>query len=140
MLFEVRRQRISIEKRYVRPDGSTVWITNTVGLIRVAEGPPRALAVTIYVTDRRRAEQALCEMQEMQRLSAEAGRTGTWSMNLATLERTISPMMARLLGYPVEQSRVAGAQWRSNVAAEDLAGLGIQALPGADCQRLQGGS
>jgi PAS domain S-box-containing protein len=113
----------SIEKRYVRPDGSTVWVTNTVGLVRFADAPARALAVTIDVTDRRRAEQALRETQEMQRLSAEAGRTGTWSVDLATLECTISPMMARLMGYPVEQSRVGGAQWRSSVAPEDLAGL-----------------
>ncbi len=50
----------SIEKRYVRPDGTEVWVNSAVSLVRDAGGTARfALAVAHDVTDRRRAEAAL---------------------------------------------------------------------------------
>ncbi|MFC0254337.1 hybrid sensor histidine kinase/response regulator [Massilia consociata] len=52
-----------IEKRYVRPDGSVVWVNNTVSLIRVAgeHAGGSILAVCIDITKRKRAEEALRE-------------------------------------------------------------------------------
>jgi PAS domain S-box-containing protein len=50
------------EKRYVRPDGSTVWVSNSVSLTRTPEGEPHGvLAVSIDITDRRKAEAAIRE-------------------------------------------------------------------------------
>jgi PAS domain S-box-containing protein len=49
-----------IEKRYVRKDGSVVWVNNSVTLVRDGAGRPQGiLAVVIDVTERRRAEEAL---------------------------------------------------------------------------------
>ncbi|KAA0971208.1 PAS domain S-box protein [Aureimonas fodinaquatilis] len=46
-----------IEKRYVRKDGSLVWVGNSVGLIRDEQGvPEKALAVVADISDRKRAE------------------------------------------------------------------------------------
>lgn len=54
-----RGEVYTIEKRYVCPDGSPVWVNSSVSLIRDASGAPRfVLGVSIDVTDRRRAEQA----------------------------------------------------------------------------------
>jgi PAS domain S-box-containing protein len=52
----------SIEKRYLRPDGSEVWIANSVGLLRYPGAAPRAFAVTIDVSEKRRAERAMAEL------------------------------------------------------------------------------
>lgn len=50
------------EKRYVRPDGSIVWVNNSVSVIRRPSGEPYGiLAVTIDVTERRAAEAAVRE-------------------------------------------------------------------------------
>jgi PAS domain S-box-containing protein len=50
------------EKRYVRPDGSTIWVNNSVSVIRRPSGEPYGiLAVTIDVTERRSAEAAVRE-------------------------------------------------------------------------------
>jgi PAS domain S-box-containing protein len=50
------------EKRYVRPDGSTVWVSNSVSLTRTPAGEPHGvLAVSIDITDRRSAEAAIRE-------------------------------------------------------------------------------
>ena len=51
-----------IEKRYVRADGSTVWVHNTVSVIRDSKGASHSIiAVSIDITERRKAEDALVE-------------------------------------------------------------------------------
>jgi PAS domain S-box-containing protein len=45
------------EKRYLRPDGSPVWVSNAVSLLRGPDGTPQGmLAVTLDITDRRTTE------------------------------------------------------------------------------------
>ena len=50
-----------IEKRYLRPDGATVWVNNTVSPIRaIADGPVETmLAVSVDVSQRKEAQEAL---------------------------------------------------------------------------------
>ena len=52
-----------IEKRYVRPDGSIVWVSNTVSPIRGEKDGQitSMLSVSIDITERKRAEEALRE-------------------------------------------------------------------------------
>ncbi|MCC2973140.1 PAS domain S-box protein [Massilia sp. IC2-476] len=56
-------EAFEIEKRYLRPDGSFIWVSNTVSLIRVPGGPAvdSILAVCIDISKRKRAEEALRE-------------------------------------------------------------------------------
>src|SRR5205823_11312534 len=50
----------SIEKRYVRKDGTVVWVQVTATMIRDAEGRPlRSAAVIQDISERRRAEEEL---------------------------------------------------------------------------------
>ncbi len=52
-----------IEKRYVRKDGSPVWVSNTVSVTRDASGRPQhVVAVTLNITHRRQAEEALARL------------------------------------------------------------------------------
>ena len=54
-----------IEKRYVRPDGSTVWVGNSVAVVTDDRGRPAHLvAVAVDVTARRRAEESLAASEE----------------------------------------------------------------------------
>jgi PAS domain S-box-containing protein len=47
----------AIEKRYLRPDGTAVWVSNHVSLTRDAEGLPRYITALVQdVTRRRQAE------------------------------------------------------------------------------------
>jgi PAS domain S-box-containing protein len=55
-------EHFEIEQRYVRPDGSVVWINNTVGPVRsVKHGPVSILSVSVDISERKRAEEALLE-------------------------------------------------------------------------------
>ncbi len=57
----VSGEPFEIEKRYVRPDGSVVWVNNTVNLIRAAGSGsvPTMLAISVDIGKRKRAEDAL---------------------------------------------------------------------------------
>ncbi|NUU01450.1 hybrid sensor histidine kinase/response regulator [Herbaspirillum robiniae] len=55
----------TLEKRYVRPDNSTFWVSSNISRIVDAEGRPQAMiAVSTDITERRRAEEALRELND----------------------------------------------------------------------------
>jgi PAS domain S-box-containing protein len=56
---------LASEKRYLRPDGGVVWAYTSVSRVLDARGEPQALiAVTTDLTERRKVEQALRELNE----------------------------------------------------------------------------
>ncbi|WP_425228926.1 PAS domain S-box protein, partial [Sphingomonas sp.] len=53
-------EAITTDKRYVRPDGSVVWVSNSVALSRDEVGAPsRVIAISLDITARREAEAAV---------------------------------------------------------------------------------
>jgi PAS domain S-box-containing protein len=93
-----------IEKRYIRPDGSEVWVSNTVTLIRGEMGPPTIASVSIDLTARREAEAALRQSESRLRLALDAGRMAVWESDSRTNSVTTSPELNRLLGFPEDAS------------------------------------
>jgi PAS domain S-box-containing protein len=80
----------AIEKRYVRPDGSTVWVRNTVSPIGDADGVSRyALAVTEDISDRKRAEAAAEADLRDTRLLRDLGARFAAETDAATLHEEI---------------------------------------------------
>jgi diguanylate cyclase (GGDEF)-like protein/PAS domain S-box-containing protein len=63
----------------------------------------------------------MSESHKFYRLAVEAGRVGTWDLDLQTDECLISPEMAQLMDFPSEQTTVPGAQWRKSIVPEDRA-------------------
>ena len=61
----------------------------------------------------------MSESEKFHRLAVEAGRIGTWDLNLQTEECLISPKMAELMGFSPEQTTVPGTQWRKSIVPED---------------------
>jgi PAS domain S-box-containing protein len=102
----------SIEKRYVRRDGSLVWSHTTVTLLRDARGrPQRCIGVIQDITARRRAEAAEREGERRLRLAMAVGSLGDWSWDKATDVARFSPRAAAIFGIdperPTTWSRVA---------------------------------
>lgn len=55
----------TLEKRYLRPDGSAFWVSSDISRIVDDEGRPQAMiAVSTDITERRRAEDALRELND----------------------------------------------------------------------------
>ena len=97
------------EKRYVRPDGSIVWVNNSVSVIRRPSGEPYGvLAVTIDVTERRTAEAAVHENEARLRALTDnlpGGMVYQVSTGRDGSERRflfVSQSCEKLTGYPAE--------------------------------------
>lgn len=71
------------DKRYLRKDGSVIWVNVTVSVIRdLHHNPMRTAAVIIDITERRRAEEALRESETRFRQLAEHIREVFWIRDL----------------------------------------------------------
>jgi PAS domain S-box-containing protein len=54
--------RSSVERRYIRKNGEVLWITRTACLMRDVDGHPRNFLIMVEdISERKRAEEALCE-------------------------------------------------------------------------------
>ena len=91
-----------IEKRYVRPDGSHVWVSNSVSVTRGADGKPNGVvAATVDITARRRAEterEQLLESERAARLEAERASRMKDEF-LATLSHELRTPLNAILGW-----------------------------------------
>ncbi|MDX5893638.1 PAS domain S-box protein [Rubrobacter radiotolerans] len=111
----------SLDKRYVRPDGSVVWVNSALTLLEDEEGHPRSvLAVTVDLTERHRAEAALRESEEWLHLAQQAAGAGTWEWDLRTGAIQWSPEHKALFGFDPEEP-VTREKWWSGVPPEDVA-------------------
>lgn len=76
-----RSASYAMEKRYIRADGSLVWVEINVSLVRTEQGEPdHFIAVVLDITDRKRGEEVLHNYQEeLERKVAERTRELTAS-------------------------------------------------------------
>jgi PAS domain S-box-containing protein len=76
-----KNQPFEVENRYLRPDGSSVWVTKMVSpIVEHDESRPTSImAVVVDVTARREAEARWRESAERLQLAAEAANLGIWS-------------------------------------------------------------
>ena len=73
------------EKRYMRPDGTAVWVRNVVSALRDGAGAIiGGLAVSIDITERHKAEAALRESEKRFRRFAEHSANVLWLANLTS--------------------------------------------------------
>src|SRR5690606_21020151 len=57
-----------IEFRAIRPDGETVWISTRAQVVRATDGAPlRMFGTIVDITERKRAEEALRESEQLYR-------------------------------------------------------------------------
>ncbi|MDI1261041.1 ATP-binding protein [Aquabacterium sp.] len=70
--LEGQRQRYSLEKRYVRPDGQVVWVMLSVTLVRDAQGLPlHFVTVSEDISERRQFEEAMNSAKAAERANKE---------------------------------------------------------------------
>jgi PAS domain S-box-containing protein len=75
----------SLEKRYLRRDGTQLWGRLNVSLLKnIDEGSPLVFAFVENITERRRTEDALRESEQRFRLAAYAGKMFSYEWDAAT--------------------------------------------------------
>lgn len=108
------------EKRYVRPDGATVWVDNSVSVVRAPDGTVRGLlAASVDVTRRREAEAALRASESRLRLAMDAGRMAVWEYDLQANHILHSRDLSRLVGAG-GNGGLPYADFRERIDADDL--------------------
>jgi PAS domain S-box-containing protein len=111
----------TVEKRYVRPDGSYVWVQNEVWAIQDSDGRVRsATAVVTDITARREQEARLSESEERFALAHEATGIGTFEWHPDTGQVAWNQAHYELFG--IDPLRPCSFElWRDAVHPEDLA-------------------
>jgi two-component system, cell cycle sensor histidine kinase and response regulator CckA len=123
---DLRAGRIThyqLDKRYLRKDGSPIWVALTSALVHTADGTPDYLmSVVKDVSDRKRAETALRLSEQRLRLATEAAGIGIfdWDVHRQTILWT--PELESL--YGLEPSPGGGLHgfedWQRTVHPDDL--------------------
>jgi PAS domain S-box-containing protein len=110
----------SMEKRYVRKDGSYVWVNRTVSGVRDASGKLQHLiSVVEDISARKSAESALRESEERLQLAQQVANVGTFEWNIKTGVNRWTPELERLYGLPPGGFKGTQGAWERLVHPED---------------------
>ena len=112
----------AIEKRYVRPDGATVWVNLAVSLVRDAESraPLYFISVVEDITARRRLENVLRESEARFRTLAETIREVFYvATGDAAGVEYVSPAYRDIWGRDPEELYRDAASWLNAVHQDD---------------------
>ena len=98
-LYAGEIDHVHVEKRYLRKDGSTVWVGFSMVLERDAEGRP-AYEIAIFddITERKRAESALRESEERFRSLTQLSSDWYWEQDENFALRFMSRRMGERTG------------------------------------------
>jgi len=107
-LTDARRGRVRageldvarFEKRYLRKDGSVVWVNLSVALARGAQGEPLyEIAVFDDITERKQAEARLHESEERYRRTFEIAGSGVAHIGLDRKFIRVNRRLCEIMGY-----------------------------------------
>jgi PAS domain S-box-containing protein len=86
-LLEGKRRQFQIEKKYLRKDGSSIWVSNNVSLVPGTERVPRfIMALSEDITQRKRAEEALQQSEGYLAEAQKLTHTGSWAAQVSQKE------------------------------------------------------
>ncbi|MDF0552527.1 PAS domain S-box protein [Kamptonema sp. UHCC 0994] len=111
----------SMEKRYIRKDGSCVWANLTVSLLRSSDGTPQYnMAVIEDISDRKQAEAALQASEERWQLALKGSNDGIWDWDIKTGEVFYSPRWNEILEDPDGAIANNLNEWSNRVHPDDI--------------------
>lgn len=114
--------RFAMEKRFVRKDGSTLWVELTVSLVRDAQGrPDYAIGMTQDITERKRLADELRAAELHYRLIVEHVPAVVYIAEPGPLGRFVyvSPRLEWMLGYSPQEWLADPGLWWASMHPED---------------------
>jgi len=128
----------SMEKRYIRKDGTTVWIKLTVSLVRNAFDHPQYLISVIEdISERRLTQQALQQLnqelearveqrtaalresEERWQLALRGSKDGIWDWNIKTNQMFFSTRWKQMRGFNEDEISSSPEEWSSRIHPDD---------------------
>ncbi len=90
----------SIDKRFIRKDGSIIWTSLSVRCVRFSEGRVDYLIALLFdITERKRMGEDLLERDDRLRFALESSAIGAWDLDLIDHSAVRSPEHDRIFGY-----------------------------------------
>jgi len=121
-LLEGSIDRYQAERKYLRRDGSPIWVSVSVSLLRSERtGHPMYMVLQIIDIDRqKRAEEALAESESRWSLALEGAGQGVWDHDIRNKKVFYSRMWKIMRGFDPEED-VPGdqASWLERVHPDD---------------------
>ena len=112
-LREGKIAHYTMEKRYIRKDGSEVWVNLTGSLVSDAEGRPAYfIAVVEDISLRKRAEMLQVD-GALQRLALTAANAGAWRWSASDGRLLWAPETYRILGFEPSEAPPDFSTWLS---------------------------
>jgi PAS domain S-box-containing protein len=109
----------SIEKRYIKRDGTTLWAKTSVSLVRDDKGhPAHLIALVEDISERKKTEQALIESEERFRRMADSAPLFIWISNPLGRVHYVNKTWVDFLGMPMQD--VIDFGMRAAVIPEDF--------------------
>jgi len=103
-MLEGKLGSYSLEKRYIRKDGSTVWVKLTVSTVIDTGGNLRfGVGVAEDITDRKRAEETLRFSEERYRALFHYNPTMIVTLDAELTMLSVNPACATQLGYTIDE-------------------------------------
>ncbi len=94
----------SMNKRYLHPDGSVVWVSVTCAPVQVdADAPPRHLFIVEDITARKQMKEKLRISEERHRLLADNAIDTIKTMDLDGRFSYVSPSVEKLRGFTADE-------------------------------------
>jgi PAS domain S-box-containing protein len=137
-MLDTKTDSFDLDKRYIRKDGSLVWIHLLVSLIRTASGAPSYYVTVVEdISERKRAEEERARLLERERAAhaeAAAARAQLQAIQSITDAALVHYTLDEALGEVLE--RIRGAMGVNNVAillrGEDGQYLTVRAARGVE--------
>jgi PAS domain S-box-containing protein len=119
-LLEGKRRQFQIEKKYLRKDGSSIWVSNNVSLVPGTETVPRfIMALSEDITQRKRAEEALQRSEGYLAEAQKLTHTGSWAWNVRTGVLFWSREIFSIYDYEYQEMGPTWPQFLERVHPED---------------------
>ena len=122
------------EKRYLRPDGTVVWASLAVMIVREGGEPSHLLAQTIDITDRKVFEEALATSEERFRSLSASAPNGIYAIDVEGRLLYSNDRLVELTGFGHEQ--LAGTGWLDMIHPDERERVISESGPTAVHRRL----
>jgi diguanylate cyclase (GGDEF)-like protein/PAS domain S-box-containing protein len=122
------------EKRYIRPDGTAVWVRLAVTLMREGDEPPYLFAQTIDITDRKAFEEALATSEERFRSLSASAPNGIYAIDVAGRLLYANDRLVELTG--LDHDKLAGTGWLDMIHPDERERVIRESGPTAENRRL----
>jgi PAS domain S-box-containing protein len=120
-VLQGREKVQTLEKRFLRKDGSPVWVNATLSLTRNATGEILSVLEIVQDISARKSAEGALEISEARfRLACDSAHLGVFDRDLLTDEMHASPQAERLFGFEANDPRPTRRDWLMRIHPDDV--------------------